>query len=69
MKFEPTPLKDVYVLEPRVFGDERGFFTESLSYSCEWFLCLAPTGVGETEYYSKWIYDCYIVSIHIALVL
>ena len=29
MKFEPTPLQDVYLLEPRVFGDERGFFMET----------------------------------------
>ena len=29
MTFEPTPLAGVYVLEPRVFGDERGFFLES----------------------------------------
>jgi dTDP-4-dehydrorhamnose 3,5-epimerase len=25
----PTPFPDVFVLEPRVFGDERGFFLES----------------------------------------
>ena len=29
MKFEETPLQDVYLLKPRVFGDERGFFLES----------------------------------------
>ena len=29
MKFEKTPLKDVYVLEPNVFGDQRGFFLET----------------------------------------
>lgn len=29
MNFIETPLKDVYVLEPKVFGDERGFFLES----------------------------------------
>lgn len=29
MKFEETPLKDVYVIEPRVFGDQRGFFVET----------------------------------------
>lgn len=29
MKFEETPLQDVYVLEPRVFGDQRGFFMET----------------------------------------
>jgi len=27
----PTSLPDVFVLEPRVFGDERGFFLESYS--------------------------------------
>ena len=25
----PTPLPEVFILEPRVFGDERGFFLES----------------------------------------
>ena len=29
MKFVETPLKDVYVVEPKVFGDERGFFLET----------------------------------------
>ena len=29
MKFEPTLLRDVYLLHPRVFGDQRGFFLES----------------------------------------
>lgn len=29
MKFVETPLKDVYLLEPRVFGDQRGFFMET----------------------------------------
>jgi dTDP-4-dehydrorhamnose 3,5-epimerase len=29
MNFVETPLQDVYVLEPRVFGDERGFFLET----------------------------------------
>ena len=29
MQFEATPLPGVYVLTPRVFGDERGFFLES----------------------------------------
>jgi dTDP-4-dehydrorhamnose 3,5-epimerase len=27
----PTPLPGVFVLEPRVFGDERGFFLESFN--------------------------------------
>ena len=29
MKVTPTEIADVLVLEPRVFGDERGFFMES----------------------------------------
>lgn len=29
MKFVATPLKDVYLLEPTVFGDQRGFFMET----------------------------------------
>ena len=29
MKFVETPLKDVYVVEPKVFGDSRGFFMET----------------------------------------
>ena len=29
MNFVETPLKDVYVLEPKVFGDSRGFFLET----------------------------------------
>lgn len=29
MKFEETPLKDVMLLEPKVFGDQRGFFMET----------------------------------------
>jgi len=29
MNFVETPLQDVYVLEPKVFGDERGFFQET----------------------------------------
>lgn len=29
MKIVETPLQDVFVIEPTVFGDERGFFLES----------------------------------------
>jgi len=29
MQFDTTPLPGVYLLTPRVFGDERGFFIES----------------------------------------
>lgn len=27
----PTSLKDCYIIEPQVFGDERGFFMETYS--------------------------------------
>jgi dTDP-4-dehydrorhamnose 3,5-epimerase len=29
MKFHPTPIADVVLIEPQVFGDERGFFMET----------------------------------------
>jgi dTDP-4-dehydrorhamnose 3,5-epimerase len=29
MKFSPTSLKDILIIEPRVFSDERGFFMET----------------------------------------
>lgn len=31
MKATPTKIPDVFVIEPRVFGDERGFFFESFN--------------------------------------
>jgi dTDP-4-dehydrorhamnose 3,5-epimerase len=31
MKVIPTPIPDVLILEPKVFGDERGFFLESFN--------------------------------------
>jgi len=31
MKIIPTPIPEVIILEPRVFGDERGFFYESFN--------------------------------------
>lgn len=31
MKANPTKIPDVFVIEPRVFGDERGFFFESFN--------------------------------------
>ena len=27
----PTPINDLYIIEPTVFGDNRGFFMESYS--------------------------------------
>ena len=35
MNIIDTPLKDVKILEPKVFGDDRGFFLES--YHEDWF--------------------------------
>lgn len=31
MKVTPTSIPDVLVLEPKVYGDERGFFFESVN--------------------------------------
>ena len=31
MKVTPTAIPDVLILEPRVFGDDRGFFFESFN--------------------------------------
>ena len=31
MKITPTAIPDVVVIEPKVFGDERGFFFESFN--------------------------------------
>src|ERR1700740_185610 len=31
MNVQSTPLEDCFVLEPRVFGDSRGFFFESFN--------------------------------------
>ncbi|GAB5380449.1 MAG: dTDP-4-dehydrorhamnose 3,5-epimerase [Aliiglaciecola sp.] len=35
MKVVDTPLKDVKIIEPKVFGDERGFFMET--FRQDWF--------------------------------
>jgi dTDP-4-dehydrorhamnose 3,5-epimerase len=32
-KFIETPIKDLYVIEPTVYGDERGFFMETYNYN------------------------------------
>ena len=31
MKVEPTEISDVVVIEPKIFGDDRGFFYESFN--------------------------------------
>ncbi|WP_221347164.1 dTDP-4-dehydrorhamnose 3,5-epimerase family protein, partial [Clostridium perfringens] len=30
-KFIETKIKDLYIIEPKVFGDERGYFMETYS--------------------------------------
>ena len=32
MEFRPTSIRDVVVIEPRVFGDDRGFFMETFRH-------------------------------------
>lgn len=45
MQFHATPLTGVFVVEPRVFGDARGFFFESFNEKRFW-QGLAETGGG-----------------------
>ena len=35
MEFKPTKFKDAWMIKPKVFKDNRGFFLES--YSSKWF--------------------------------
>ena len=44
MKLVSTHISDLFVLEPKVFGDERGYFLES--YQKQWF----DENVGETTF-------------------
>ena len=46
MKVTPTALPEVLILEPRVFGDARGFFTES--YNARVFA--EATGLHDVEF-------------------
>ena len=41
MPFSPTPIPDLQVFEPRIFGDERGYFYEAYNQST-----FAAAGVG-----------------------
>jgi dTDP-4-dehydrorhamnose 3,5-epimerase len=43
MQFSPTSIPDVIIVEPRVFGDQRGFFMET--YQAERF---AAAGIPDT---------------------
>ena len=45
MNIIPTRIPDVKILEPKVFGDERGFFMET--FRDEWFQAnIAPHTLG-----------------------
>lgn len=44
MKLITTPIEDLVVLEPRIFGDDRGYFFEP--YNQKWF----DENVGETVF-------------------
>ena len=48
----PTSLPDVFVLEPRVFGDERGFFLETYSEKLFSELGIADRFVQDNHSYS-----------------
>ena len=53
MKILPTPLLDLFEIEPRVFGDERGYFFES--YSAQLFKAagIQADFVQDNESYSN----------------
>ena len=36
MKITKTPIHDLVILEPKVFGDDRGYFMES--FQEDWFI-------------------------------
>tara|TARA_B110000285_G_scaffold189453_1_gene216130 strand:+ start:2716 stop:3267 length:552 start_codon:yes stop_codon:yes gene_type:complete len=44
MKITPTPISDLVILEPKVFGDHRGYFMES--FNEEWF----NKNISETKF-------------------
>jgi len=48
MNFLETPLKDLYIVEPRVFSDARGYFFESFN---------AKTAVGTPLENYRWVQD------------
>lgn len=51
MKITKTGLDGVLIIEPQVFGDERGFFMES--YSSEKLSCLGAEFVQDNHSFSK----------------
>ena len=46
MKVIPTAIPDLLIIEPRVFGDDRGFFYESYNQKTFKHVTLSPCGTG-----------------------
>lgn len=51
--FTETDIKDVYIIEPKVYGDERGYFQETYHYECFKEAGLDMTFVQDNESKSK----------------
>ena len=51
MKITTTPISELIVIEPKVFGDQRGYFMES--FNSEWF---------NKNFKSKYFYTCFYKS-------
>ena len=41
MKFIKTEIPEVYIIEPSVFGDNRGYFLESFNLPDSFFIILS----------------------------
>ncbi len=46
MKVIPTAIPDLLIIEPKVFGDDRGFFYESYNQKTFEHVTLSPCGTG-----------------------
>lgn len=53
MKKIPTSIQDLYIIEPQIFGDERGFFYESWSERAFLELGLSYRFVQDNQSFSK----------------
>lgn len=53
MKVIPTSIPDMILLEPKVFGDERGFFLETYSEKVFAEIGIRPRFVQDNQSYSK----------------
>lgn len=52
-KFTETPIKGLYVIEPKVFGDNRGYFMETYNYEDFKAAGLDMVFVQDNQSYSK----------------